>query len=136
MRPVSDDAKQDKAGAALVSTNILRLDEEPFRLKSGAVLPGVEIAYQTWGELNAEKSNAILLSHALSGSHHASGYNPSLPDAGELWKEELYHGWWEDFIGPGKALDTDRFFIICANYLGGCYGTTCPRSLNPDTGKP
>ncbi len=96
----------------------------------------MDVAYQTWGELNADKSNVILLSHALSGSHHASGYNPSLPEAGDLWREELHEGWWSDFMGPGKALDTDRFFVVCANYLGGCYGTTGPRSINPETQKP
>jgi len=117
-------------------TKILTLDEEPFILKCGAQLARVDVAYQTWGELNEDRSNVILLSHALSGSHHASGYNPSLPEAGELWKEELHEGWWNEFMGPGKALDTDQFFIICANYLGGCYGTTGPSSVNPETGKP
>lgn len=133
--PVSGDTNNKNVKAATVKTEVLRLNDKPFSLKSGDVLPEVEIAYQTWGELNEDGSNAILLSHALSGSHHASGYNPSLPEAGELWKEELYAGWWEEFMGPGKALDTDRFFIICANYLGGCYGTTGPRSVNPATGQ-
>ena len=117
-------------------TKILKLDSEPFKLRCGAELPSIDVAYQTWGELNADKSNAILLSHALSGSHHASGYNPSLPEAGELWKEELHEGWWNDFMGPGKAIDTEKFFIICANYLGGCYGSTGPSSIDPTTGKP
>jgi len=117
-------------------TKILKLDSEPFVLSRGESLPSINVAYQTWGELNADKSNAILLSHALSGSHHASGYNPSLPEAGELWKEELYDGWWNDFMGPGKAIDTEKFFIICPNYLGGCYGSTGPASINPATGKP
>ncbi|MFK7911492.1 MAG: homoserine O-acetyltransferase [Akkermansiaceae bacterium] len=111
------------------------LDEQPFALDSGQSLPQVEVVYQTWGSLNADKSNAILLTHALSGSHHASGYNPSIPQAGELWLDELHHGWWEDFIGSGKALDTDNYYIISANYLGGCYGTTGPQSINPETGK-
>jgi len=135
MRPVSEETNNEHTKVATVQTEVMRLDGEPFSLKAGVVLPELDIAYQTWGTLNEDKSNAILLSHALSGSHHASGYNPSLPEAGELWKEELYDGWWDDFIGPGKALDTNRFFIICANYLGGCYGTTGPRSVNPDTGK-
>lgn len=117
-------------------TKILKLDSEPFALSCGESLPSIDVAYQTWGELNADKSNAILLSHALSGSHHASGYNPNLPEAGELWKEELYEGWWNDFMGAGKAIDTEKFFIICPNYLGGCYGSTGPASINPATGKP
>jgi len=116
------------------TTKIWKLDNEPFALSCGVELPSIDIAYQTWGELNADKSNAIMLSHALSGSHHASGYNPSLPESGDLWKEELHEGWWNDFMGPGKAIDTDKFFIICPNYLGGCYGSTGPSSVDPTTG--
>lgn len=116
-------------------THLLRLDEQPFVLASGAELPYVDVAYESWGELNADKSNAILLSHALSGSHHACGHNPELPEATVRWSDELHDGWWEEFIGPGKALDTDKFCVISANYLGGCYGSTGPASINPETGK-
>ena len=136
MCPVPDEVTSTSAKAATVKTEVLRLNDETFSLKCGDVLPGIEIAYQSWGTLNEDGSNAILLSHALSGSHHASGYNPDLPEAGELWKEELHAGWWDEFMGPGKALDTDEYFIVCANYLGGCYGTTGPRSINPASGKP
>ncbi len=129
--PHSPDSRQPDQ-----KTHVLKLDREPFALACGGVLPEVRVAYQTWGTMNAEKSNVILLSHALSGSHHASGYNPCLPEAGGLWKEELHHGWWDEFMGPGKALDTDKFFVICANYLGGCYGSTGPMSPNPETGEP
>lgn len=108
----------------------------PFSLREGSHLPSVTLAYETWGSLNADASNAILLFHALSGSHHAAGHNPAIPGVGELWQPELHDGWWEDLIGPGKALDTDRYFIICANYLGGCYGSTGPASINPDTQLP
>jgi homoserine O-acetyltransferase len=110
--------------------------EDPVRLRDGGVLPRIRIAYESWGALNAEKSNAILLFHALSGSHHAAGHNPAIDGVGALWQEELHAGWWEDMIGPGKALDTDRYCIICANYLGGCYGSTGPASVNPQTGAP
>lgn len=110
--------------------------QDPLKLRDGGKLPGVRIAYETWGGLNADKSNAIMLFHALSGSHHAAGYNPSIEGTGELWQEELHQGWWEDMIGPGKALDTDRYFIICANYLGGCYGSTGPASIDLGSGKP
>jgi homoserine O-acetyltransferase len=110
--------------------------EADFRLRCGEELPGFTMAYETWGELNADRSNAVLLFHALSGSQHAAGYNPSVPGTGERWTEECHHGWWEDFIGPGKALDTAKWFVICANSLGGCYGTTGPSSLHPRTGKP
>ena len=107
----------------------------PFPLRDGGTLPQVRIAYETWGELNADKSNAILVCHALSGSHHASGRNPSIEGVGSLWQEELHAGWWEDMIGPGKAIDTNKHFVICANYLGGCYGSTGPGSINPETGR-
>ncbi len=110
--------------------------EETFALRDGSSLPAIRIAYETWGTLNADRTNAILLFHALSGSHHAAGINPDIPEVGELWQPELHQGWWEDMIGPGKAIDTDRFFVICPNYLGGCYGSTGPASLNPKTQKP
>jgi len=110
--------------------------EQPVKLTSGGSLPEVHIAYQTWGELNSDKSNAILLNHALSGTPHAYGINTEVPDSDERWKKELHQGWWEDFVGPGKPLDTERYFIISANYLGGCYGSTGPASIHPETGKP
>jgi homoserine O-acetyltransferase/O-succinyltransferase len=110
--------------------------DAPVRLLNGSVLPGVRIAYESWGELNAEKNNAVFLFHALSGSHHAAGHNPGIDGVGNLWQEELHQGWWEDMIGPGKALDTNKYFILCANYLGGCYGSTGPASINPATGSP
>ena len=110
--------------------------QEPLRLREGGMLPGARIAYETWGELNADQSNAILLFHALSGSHHAAGRNRGIEGVGDLWQDELHTGWWQDMIGPGKALDTRKFFVICPNYLGGCYGSTGPASINPDTGKP
>ena len=109
---------------------------EPFLLRDGGELPGATLAYETWGELNADRSNAILLFHALSGSHHAAGLNTGIEGIAELWQPELHEGWWGDMIGPGLAIDTDRYFVICANYLGGCYGSTGPRSIHPETGKP
>jgi homoserine O-acetyltransferase len=110
--------------------------EETFALRDGSSLPAIMIAYETWGTLAPDRSNAILLFHALSGSHHAAGINSAIPEVGELWQPELHQGWWEDMIGPGKAIDTDRFFVICPNYLGGCYGSTGPASINPQTQKP
>lgn len=108
----------------------------PFVLRDGAVLPELTIAYETWGQLKSDGSNAILLFHALSGSHHAAGKNSHILGVDSLWQPEMHEGWWEEMIGPGKALDTNEFFIICANYLGGCYGTTGPASLHPETGRP
>ncbi len=119
----------------LVETKFCDIDR-PFVLQGGAVLPGLRIAYETWGTLREDGSNAILLYHALSGSHHAAGLNPCIPGVENFWQPEMHDGWWEEMIGPGKALDTNEFFIICANYLGGCYGTTGPSSISPETGKP
>ncbi|MEM7533398.1 MAG: homoserine O-acetyltransferase [Chloroflexota bacterium] len=101
--------------------------EEPFLLDSGECLSEVTITYETYGQLNTERSNAILITHALSGSGHAAGYHS---------EEDSKPGWWDDCIGPGKAFDTNRFFVICSNVLGGCYGTTGPSSIDPATGKP
>ena len=109
---------------------------DQFDLRDGSSLPGITIAYETWGELNADGSNAVLLFHALSGSHHAAGHNPVIPGTGDLWQPELHEGWWENTIGSGKAIDTDQLFVICPNYLGGCYGSTGPASVNPETGRP
>ena len=107
--------------------------EKPFVFRCGAKLDHVELAYETYGELNESRSNAILLFHAFSGSQHAAGYNPEVKD-NAFWTRECEDGWWNLFIGPGKALDTDQYFVICANYLGGCYGSTGPASVNPATG--
>ncbi len=100
--------------------------EEPLLLKSGALLPGFELVFETCGTLNAARSNAVLVCHALSGSHHVAGIYADDP-------KNL--GWWDNLIGPGKPLDTDRFFVVGVNNLGGCYGSTGPLSTNPLTGK-
>ena len=101
-------------------------EDDPFCLESGASLGPVTIAYETYGQLNADRSNAILVCHALSGSAHAAGYHCD---------EDKKPGWWDECIGPGKAFDTNRFFVICSNVLGSCYGSTGPMSTNPATGK-
>jgi len=100
--------------------------DEPLALESGESLGPWSIAYQAYGALNADKSNAILLCHALTGDQHVANINPVTGKS----------GWWETMVGPGKPYDTDRFFIICANVLGSCLGTTGPASLDPKTGKP
>jgi homoserine O-acetyltransferase len=125
-------------GVGSVETQFLTFGsaDEPFVTADGGVLPSVTIAYETYGKLNADRSNAILLFHALSGAQHAAGTNKSVPGTDDRWTEEMHTGWWDNFIGHGRALDTDKFFIICANYLGSCYGSTGPASTNPSTGKP
>ena len=102
-------------------------EDEPFVLESGATLGPVTVAYETYGRLNADRSNAILILHALSGSAHAAGYHSA---------EDAHPGWWDECIGPGKAFNTDRYFVICSNVLGSCYGTSGPGSTNPATGRP
>ncbi|MDH3346010.1 MAG: homoserine O-acetyltransferase [Kiritimatiellaceae bacterium] len=109
---------------------------DSLKLQTGETLGPVKLAYETYGELNEARDNAILLFHALTGSQHAVGFNPTVPGVGERWNTECQTGWWKDFIGPGKAIDTDRFFIVCANYIGGCYGSTGPSSINPKVGVP
>jgi homoserine O-acetyltransferase len=108
----------------------------PFEFRSGEKLNHVTLAYETYGTLSPARDNAILVFHALSGSQHAAGINRSVRGVGTLWTEELHLGWWDAYIGPGKAFDTDRYFIICANYVGGCYGSSGPVTRNPATGKP
>ncbi len=122
-----------------IQTEFLTLRDENgagFYLQNTPDFGPLVLAYETYGTLSPAGDNAILLFHALSGSQHAAGYNSSVPGIGRIWNDECHSGWWNGFIGPGKALDTRQFFIICANYLGGCYGSTGPRSLNPATGKP
>lgn len=119
-----------------VQTQFHTLPEDAFQLENGQTLGPITLAYETYGTLSPARDNAILVFHALSGSQHAAGYNPAVPGIGEMWTEECQSGWWELFIGPGRALDTRQYFIICCNYLGGCYGSTGPSSINPATGKP
>lgn len=110
--------------------------DAPVRLRSGASLDSVTVAYETYGTLNAAKDNAVLVFHALTGSQHAAGIVTDVPAAGDRWTEDVHIGWWDGFIGPGAAIDTDELFVVCANFLGGCYGTTGPSSTNPLTGAP
>ena len=101
--------------------------DQALELDCGRVLPGFDIIYETYGELNPEHSNAVLICHALSGDHHAAGYNSM---------EDSKPGWWESCIGPGKPIDTNHFFVVSLNNLGGCKGSTGPMSINPNKNKP
>jgi homoserine O-acetyltransferase len=101
--------------------------DAPLTLKSGGVLPAYDLVYETYGTLNATASNAVLVCHALSGSHHVAGTYAGEPKS---------LGWWDNLVGPGKPLDTNKFFVIGVNNLGGCYGSTGPKSINPASGKP
>ncbi|MBI3171279.1 MAG: homoserine O-acetyltransferase [Hydrocarboniphaga effusa] len=101
--------------------------ERPLKLDGGKVLPRFDLMVETYGTLNAARSNAVLICHALSGDHHAAGHHA--PGDGKA-------GWWDSSIGPGKPIDTRKFFVVALNNLGGCAGSTGPNTVNPDTGKP
>ncbi|MEN9727659.1 MAG: hypothetical protein RL434_2025 [Pseudomonadota bacterium] len=121
---MSADFPADSVG--LVSPKSMDFDT-PLKLDSGAALDRFTLVYETYGELNAARDNAVLVCHALSGDHHAAGYHADTPHK---------PGWWDNCIGPGKPVDTRRFFVVCPNNLGGCAGSTGPLSLNPATGEP
>jgi homoserine O-acetyltransferase len=119
--------KENSVG--IVQTQIIRVVEQdaPLELACGKTLAPVDVAYETYGELNKAGDNAILICHALSGDAHVAGLNS--PDDKKL-------GWWDIMVGPGRGIDTNKYFVICSNFLGGCSGTTGPGSVNPATGKP
>lgn len=118
-----DNLPADSVG--LVNPQTLHVTE-PLSLDCGRSLSQFDLVYETYGKLNADKSNAVLICHALSGDHHAAGYH-SLDDKKP--------GWWDTAIGPGKAIDTNQFFVVCPNNLGGCKGSSGPNTLNPESGK-
>lgn len=120
---MSSEFPADSVG--LVTPSVARFDE-PLRLACGRTLDHYELIYETYGELNASASNAVLICHALSGHHHAAGYHHA---------DDRKPGWWDTCIGPGKPIDTNKFFVVSLNNLGGCHGSTGPSSRNPKTGK-
>ncbi len=121
--------KTDTSGSVgTVVGQSVTFEDKVLELKAGGTLSPVTVAYETYGELSQERDNAILVCHALSGDAHAAGYHGTRAD------EKA--GWWDILIGPGKPLDTDRYFVICSNFLGSCYGTTGPTSIDPATGRP
>jgi homoserine O-acetyltransferase/O-succinyltransferase len=119
-------APHDPSSVGQVAARTAHFDA-PIRLRSGAELPAYDIAYETYGTLNAARSNAVLVCHALNASHHVAGFYSD---------EKNNVGWWDNLVGPGKPLDTRRFFVVGSNYLGSCFGSTGPASVNPATGKP
>lgn len=117
---------QDSSSVGIVAPQTAHF-QQPLTLKSGEALPAFDIVYETYGTLNSSKSNAVLICHALSGNHHAAGKHK---------EDDKHPGWWDNLIGPGRPLDTSKFFVIALNNLGGCHGSTGPASINPATGKP
>jgi homoserine O-acetyltransferase len=132
-KPAGPESSGEKAkvshGVGLVQTQTIRLIEpgQPLELECGKTLAPIDVAYETYGQLNPAGDNVILICHALSGNAHVAGYNT--PNDGKP-------GWWDPMVGPGKGIDTNKYFVICSNFLGGCSGTTGPSSTNPATGKP
>jgi len=120
---------EETASAGVSETKTLALDGA-LTLAGGRTLEHVEVAYETWGSLSDDGSNAILVCHALSGDSHLAGHRPGEDSAAAPT------GWWDSMVGPGKAIDTDRYFVVCCNVLGGCSGTTGPSSIDPETGSP
>ncbi len=114
-----------KNSVGIVSAEKVLIDK-PLTLACGVVLPSHELMVETYGTLNADKSNALLICHALSGSHHAAGFHEG----------DDKPGWWDSYIGPGKPMDTNRFFVVSLNNIGSCFGSTGPTSINPQTGEP
>ncbi len=127
----NSDSYLEVGSAGVVEKQFFTYAEPPDQmiLESGASLGPITIAYETWGKLSAKRDNAVLVAHAFSGDSHAAGFYPDDP-------EDAKPGWWDSMIGPGKGFDTDKYFVICANILGGCMGTTGPSSINPETGAP
>jgi len=117
---------QNSRSVGIVKPQVAHFDK-PLRLACGRQLASYDLVYETYGQLNEAKSNAVLVCHALSGHHHAAGYHS---------EEEKKPGWWDECIGPGKPIDTNRFFVVSLNNLGGCHGSTGPQSINPETSKP
>jgi len=116
---------QDSNSVGIVTPQYVHIDK-PLALRSGTVLSSYNLVYETYGKLNAAKSNAVLVCHALSGNHHVAGIYADIPKSS---------GWWDNMIGPGKPIDTNRFFVIGVNNLGGCHGSTGPASIDARTGK-
>jgi len=119
----------DGGSVGIVETQYVTLFEPPdlLRMEGGAQFGPIQVAYETYGELTPERDNAIFICHALTGDAHAAGWHTA---------EDRKPGWWDGFVGPGKGLDTTKYFVICANVLGGCQGTTGPSTIDPETGEP
>lgn len=125
-QPIPTDQSSQAGSVGVVKTKYFEFDE-PLALASGQSLPSYKLAVQTYGQLNPQKNNAVLICHALNASHHVAGV--SAEDATEV-------GWWDNMVGPGKPVDTNKFFVIGVNNIGSCFGSTGPASIQPETGKP
>ncbi|MHC4212223.1 MAG: homoserine O-acetyltransferase MetX [Planctomycetota bacterium] len=125
--PAMKESRAKSVGIVKTQTTRVVESDAPMHLDCGKTLGPIDVAYETYGTLNKQQDNVILICHALSGNAHVAGYNSP---------EEEKPGWWEIMVGPGKGIDTEKYFVICSNFLGGCSGTTGPSSTNPETSKP
>jgi homoserine O-acetyltransferase len=125
----------DSVGLTQAKTIRLVSAESPLNLELGGRLGPIDVEYETYGVLSERKDNVVFVAHALSGDAHAAGWDQDALGTGRTWRTRK-PGWWDAVIGPGKAIDTERFFVICPNVLGSCYGTTGPSSIDPTTGAP
>lgn len=123
--PNTDSSAQVAGSVGIITPETYHFDE-PLTLECNRTLPAFDLTFETYGTLNADKSNAILICHALSGSHHAAGFHSS---------DDKKAGWWDNMIGPNKSIDTTQFFVICVNNIGSCFGSTGPTTINPDSVK-
>jgi len=136
-RSTQIDGPDSPRSVGYVTSRKVRLADEanPLPLDCGKAISPVDVEYEVYGELNEKKDNAILVLHALSGDAHAAGWFADAEGLGRPWLKNR-PGWWDTMIGPGKAFDTTKYCVICSNILGGCYGTTGPSSIDPETGRP
>ena len=132
---ISSPDAPDSVGWTRAKTVRLAMEADPFALESGASIGPVDVEYETYGRLSKARDNAVLITHALSGDAHVAGWDKDTEKTGRHWRAKK-PGWWDAMVGPGKPIDTSRFFVVCPNFLGSCYGTTGPSSTNPATGKP
>jgi homoserine O-acetyltransferase len=131
------DGPDDPGSVGWTEARTVRLFEpgDPFALEAGGSITPVDVEYEAYGTLDAARDNAVLIVHALSGDAHVAGWDRRWRETGRAWREKK-PGWWDAVVGPGKAIDTRRWFVLCANVLGSCYGTTGPATGEPGTGRP
>ncbi len=136
-RAITDDLPDSprSVGWTQAQTVQLATAEQPFPLECGKSVGPVVVEYETYGKLAPARDNVILVVHALSGDAHVAGWDRDVKATGRLYRTK-HPGWWDTVIGPGKAMDTDKYLVICSNFLGSCYGTTGPASTDAATGKP
>jgi homoserine O-acetyltransferase len=136
-RSIDDDPADSPLSVGWTEAQTINLVDEnhPFSLERGGTIAPIVVEYETYGKLSKARDNVVLIEHALSGDAHVAGWDRHAQATGRLYRTR-HPGWWDTMVGPGKPIDTNRFFVVCSNCLGSCYGTTGPSSINPRTGRP